>query len=141
MDATLLHALESGAVDFLVTQDKGLHERAQNRSSELGRRVLFVGDATELLVQTYEPKAVPIRLVANVEAHEIDPRDPFFDSLRDGNPEFDGWWREKCVKQHRSCWVVYDDVSLAGLVVRKDEGAGDTDAITPAKKILKICTF
>jgi ribosomal protein S18 acetylase RimI-like enzyme len=141
VDATLLHALESGASDFLVTQDKGLHERAQKRSPDLARRVLFVGDATELLIQTYEPKKVPIRHVAEVEAHEINHNDRFFDSLRDGYPEFDQWWREKCVKQHRSCWVVYDDGHLAGLIVRKDETANDTDAITPAEKILKICTF
>ncbi len=141
VDATLLHALESGAADFLVTQDKGLHERAQSRSPDLGRRVLFVADATDLLIQTYEPKEVPIRHVAEVEAHEIDHKDRFFDSLRDGYPEFDDWWREKCVKLHRPCWVVYDDERLAGLIVRKDETATDTDAITPANKILKICTF
>ena len=141
VDATLLHALDSGAVDFLVTQDKGLHERAQKYSTELGRRVLFVGDATELLIQTYEPKAVPIRHIAEVKAHEIDHRDPFFDSLRDGYPEFDAWWKNKCVKQHRPCWVVYDEGALAGLIVRKDETAGDTDAVTAAQKILKVCTF
>jgi hypothetical protein len=66
---------------------------------------------------------VPIRHVAKVEAHEIDSNDAFFDSLREGYPEFDDWWREKCVKQHRSCWVVYDNDRLAGLIVRKDEAA------------------
>ncbi len=141
VDAMLLHALESGAADFLVTQDKGLHERAQRRSSDLGRHTLFVEDATDLLAQTYEPKEVPIRHVGEVKAHEIDHEDAFFDSLRDGYPEFDEWWLEKCVRQHRACWVVYDDDNLTGLVVRKDEVADDTDAATPANKILKICTF
>ncbi|MDW3119374.1 MAG: GNAT family N-acetyltransferase [Roseovarius pacificus] len=141
VDATLLHALEKGAADFLVTQDKGLHQRAQNRSPDLARRVLFVSDATELLIQTYEPKEVPIRHVGEVEAHEINGEDQFFDSLRDGYPEFNEWWREKCVKQHRSCWVVYDNEKLAGLIVRKDENASNTDAVTKAAKVLKICTF
>lgn len=141
VDATLLHALEKGAVDFLVTQDKGLHQRARNRSSDLARRVLFIDDATELLIQTYEPKEVPIRHVGEVKAHEIDADDVFFDSLRDGYPEFGHWWRTKCVKEHRSCWVVYDKERLAGLVVRKDEDAAETDAVTKAEKILKICTF
>ena len=36
--------------------------------------------------------------------------------------------------------VVYDE-GLAGLVVRKDEAANDTDAVTKADKILKLCTF
>ncbi|MBS9719191.1 GNAT family N-acetyltransferase [Tianweitania sp. BSSL-BM11] len=141
VDAKLLHALVIGSADFLVTQDRGLHDRAQRHSAELGRRVLFVGDAVDLLSQTYEPKAVPIRHVAEVEAHEIDHEDSFFDSLRDGYPEFNEWWRDKCVKQHRSCWVVYDGDVLAGLIVKKDESRSETDAITPADKILKICTF
>lgn len=141
VDATLLHSLEKGVVDFLVTQDKGLHQRAQNRSLDLARRVLFISDATDLLIQTYEPKEVPIRHVAEVEAHEINDDDKFFDSLRDGYPDFDDWWRKKCVKQHRSCWVVYNDDKLAGLIVRKDEDPKDTDAVMKAGKILKICTF
>lgn len=141
VDATLLHALKTDAADFLVTQDRGLHGRAQKFSPELGRRVLFVGDAADLLTQTYEPKTVPIRHVGEVEAHEIEHEDVFFDSLREGYPEFDDWWREKCVRQHRSCWVVYDDDVLAGLIVRKDETAENTDAITQADKILKVCTF
>ncbi len=141
VDATLLHALQISAVDFLVTQDKGLHERAQRNSSDLGRRVLFVSDATELLATTYEPKSVGIRHVADVKAHTIDHKDTFFDSLREGYPKFDSWWQEKCVRQRRSCWVVYDDDQLAGLIVRKDEKSSDTDAKTPAQKILKICTF
>lgn len=141
VDATLLHALKSDVVDFLVTQDRGLHERAFKHSAELGRRILFVGDAVDLLIQTYEPKQVPIRHVAEVEAHTINHKDSFFDSLREGYPEFDDWWREKCVRQHRPCWVVYDDDELAGLIVRKDETATDTDAVTKANKILKVCTF
>jgi ribosomal protein S18 acetylase RimI-like enzyme len=141
VDATLLHALMIGAVDFLVTQDKGLHERARLHSSEIARRVLFAADATQLLVQTYEPKQVPIRHVANVEAHTIDHEEEFFDSLRDGYPEFNEWWQEKCIGERRPCWVVYDDDVLAGLIVRKDETPADTDAISDAKRILKICTF
>lgn len=141
VDATLLHALKIDAVDFLVTQDRGLHDRAQRHSADLGRRVLFVGDAVDLLTQTYEPKDVPIRHVADVAAHTIDHNDSFFDSLRDGYPGFDEWWKDKCVKQRRPCWVVYDDDELAGLIVRKDETAQDTDAVTKAGRILKVCTF
>lgn len=142
VDANLLHSLWIDAVDFLVTQDQGLHERAQKHSADLARRVLFLGDALELLTQTYEPRKVPIRHVAEVAAHTIDHEDGFFDSLRDGYGDyFNVWWKEKCVKQRRPCWVVYDNGELAGLIVRKDESASDTDAVTKVSKILKICTF
>jgi GNAT superfamily N-acetyltransferase/rRNA-processing protein FCF1 len=140
VDATLLHAIRIGAADFLVTQDKGLHARALQHSTDLARRVLFIADATQLLAQTYEPKQVPIRHVSEVKAHTIDLKDDFFDSLRD-DYDFDDWWQQKCVAARRLCWVVYDGDQLAGLIVRKDEGATDTDAVTKATKIMKVCTF
>jgi ribosomal protein S18 acetylase RimI-like enzyme len=141
VDATLLHALKISAADFLVTQDQGLHDRAQRHSADLARRVLFIGDATQLLTQTYEPKQVPIRHVAEVEAHTIDHEDDFFDSLREGYDGFNDWWKQKCVGERRPCWVVYDNNKLAGLIVRKDEARNNTDAVTKRDRILKVCTF
>ena len=141
VDAILLHAIRIGASDFLVTQDQGIHDRAQNHSSGLARRVLFLADAAQLLTTTFEPKEVPIRNVAEVSAHTIPIEDSFFDSLREGYPEFNDWWRAKCIGERRPCWVVYDDDVLAGLIVRKTETAADTDATIKASKILKICTF
>ncbi len=141
VDVTLLHALSIGAADFLVTEDQGLHERAQRHSAELARRVLFVADAAQLLATTYEPREVPIRHVAEVSAHTIRKDDTFFDSLREGYPRFDKWWDEKCIGERRPCWAVHDGDELAGLIVRKDETGTNTDATRKCDKILKVCTF
>lgn len=140
VDATLLHALDIGAADFLVTEDQLLHRRALRYAPELSDRVLYVTDAVELLRTTFEPKEPAIRYVEEVSAHEIPKYDPIFDSLKIDYPEFDTWWRNKCVREHRPCWIV-DDGRIAGLLVRKDETRTETDALTPANKILKICTF
>jgi ribosomal protein S18 acetylase RimI-like enzyme len=140
VDATLLDALDRNAADFLVTEDRGLHERARRASPELGRRVLFVADAVQLLRTTYEPVEATVRHVEEVSANEIQLTDSIFDSLREDYPDFDVWWREKCVRGRRPCWAVFDD-GVAGLIVRKDETAANTDATTKASKILKICTF
>lgn len=139
VDATLLHALDIGAADFLITEDRKLHARARKHAPHLSRRVLFTADAAALLVSTYEPIKIPFRYVEEVEANQIPLNDTMFDSLREGYPGFDEWWK-KCVAQHRPCWAVYDE-GLAGLIVHKDEVAADTDATLPGKKILKICTF
>lgn len=141
VDATLLHAVSIGAVDFLITEDQGLHDRAQRHSAALGNRVLYTEDAIQLLATTFEPRAVPIRHVADVSAHTIPLTDSFFDSLRLDYPEFDNWWRLKCVAERRPCWVVYDDDEVAGLIVRKTENGSNTDATQKLEKILKICTF
>jgi hypothetical protein len=140
VDATLLDSVERGAADFLVTEDRGLHERARDASPELGRRVLFVADAIQLLRTTYEPVEAPVRYVEEVSANEIQLTDEIFDSLREDYPSFNTWWRDKCVRERRPCWAVFDE-GLAGLIVRKDETAANTDATTKAAKILKICTF
>jgi ribosomal protein S18 acetylase RimI-like enzyme len=140
VDATLLDSIERGAADFLVTEDRRLHERARRASPELGRRVLFVADAVQLLKTTFEPVETPVRYVEELSANEIQLRDSIFDSLREDYPEFDKWWREKCVKERRPCWAVFDE-GLAGLIVRKDETGTNTDATIKAAKILKICTF
>lgn len=141
VDATLLHALEIGVADFVITEDQGLHERAERVSSTFGARVLYVADAVSFLRTTYEAVAVVLPAVVEVEANTISQDDPIFVSLREGYPEFDDWWREKCVKPMRKCWVVMDEGQVAGLIVRKDEKPTDSDASLPGQKILKICTF
>ena len=141
VDATLLDAIERGAADFLVTEDRGLHDRARRFSPNLARRVLFVADAVALLRTTYEPVDAPVKHVEDISAYEIDLNDTFFDTLKDDyNDYFVEWWREKCVKQRRACWAIFDE-GLAGLIVRKDETPEETDATTKAQKILKLCTF
>lgn len=141
VDATLIHALDIGVADFLVTEDQGLHERAGRISSTFGARVLYVADAVSFLRTTYEAVAVVFPAVVEMEANTISQDDPIFVSLRGDYPGFDVWWREKCVKPMRKCWVVMDEGNVAGLLVRKDEKSGDTDATLPGQKILKICTF
>lgn len=141
VDATLLHALDIGVADFLVTEDQGLHARAERTSSTFGDRVLYVADAVSFLRTTYEAVAVVFPAVVEMEANTISQDDPIFVSLRGDYPGFDDWWRDKCVKPMRKCWVVMDEGNVAGLLVRKDEKPDDTDATLPGQKILKICTF
>jgi hypothetical protein len=76
-----------------------------------------------------------------VRAHSIPPTDDIFDSLRDGYPDFDKWWREKCVGEHRPCWAATIGGDLAGLVVRKEETHADAKTQHSGPKILKVCTF
>jgi len=142
VDATLLHALEIGVADFLVTEDQGLHERAERISPTFAARVLYVADAVSFLRTTYEAAVnVVFPAVVEMEANTISQDDPIFVSLRGDYAGFDAWWREKCVKPMRKCWVVMDEGRVAGLIVRKEETPSDTEATLPGKKILKICTF
>ena len=117
-----------------------MHERARRSSAELGRRLLLVADAVQLLRTTYESLPSPLKYVEEIGANELLLSDEIFNSLREDYPLFDNWWRGTCVRERRRCWAVFDE-GLAGLIVRKDETGENTDATAKLEKILKLCTF
>jgi GNAT superfamily N-acetyltransferase len=141
VDVAMLHALDIGVVDFLVSQDQGIHGRARRCTPPLSDRVLTVADVVAWLRTTFEPKDVLLPLVEELPAHAIPLNDDIFDSLREGYPGFDNWWREKCVRSHRQCWVATIEGEIAGLVVRKDESHAEAGTHHIGPKILKVCTF
>ncbi|NJO56797.1 MAG: GNAT family N-acetyltransferase [Rhodospirillales bacterium] len=61
--------------------------------------------------------------------------------MRADYPGFDNWFREKCARQHRKCWLVEVGGELAGIVIRKDETRADAGSVSPGDKFLKLCTF
>ena len=141
VDANLLHDLDVGAADFLVSEDRRLHRRARRYSRQLGDRVFFVADAVQHLKVTFEPKPTLIRKIREVPAHSIRRDDPIFEGMEQDYPDFNSWW-SKCVREQRNCWILEgSDQTIAGLVVRKDENKTNTDAVQKVGKILKVCTF
>jgi predicted GNAT family N-acyltransferase len=141
VDVALLYALDINAVDFLITQDQGIHARARRPSVALGNRVLVVSDAVAWLRASFESQQVRLPLVEEVPAHSVPLNNEIFDSLREGYPGFDEWWRTKCLPDHRPCWVVSIDGEIAGLVVRKEETHAQARTRHTGPKILKVCTF
>jgi len=86
VDVALLHALDIGAVDFLVTEDQGIHGRARRAMPPLADRVLTVVDAVAWLRASFEPTRVILPFIEEMPAHAIDETDDIFDSLRQGYP-------------------------------------------------------
>lgn len=141
VDCRHLHALSIGVVQALVTEDAGIHSRAQKYAPDIANSVFRLAEAVNHLETLYGEQVVGLRHVTELDAHQINLGDPIFDSLREGYPAFDEWWKTKCIAQQRKCWVVTDDSDIAGVLVRKDETGDDTDAQTKLPRILKICTF
>ena len=137
-DVRLLVALEAKAIDFLVTQDIGLHRRAERAG--LGASVLTVEEALQWLKQTFTAKSVALPYVVERKAYEIEQDHAIFSSLRSDYPGFDQWF-DKCRRQHRDCWVLEIGNEIAGLVIRKDETHVEAGTRHLGPKILKICTF
>lgn len=137
-DALLLDTLELGVVDFLVTEDAGIHRRAEKAG--LRGRVLTVQEALTWVQRTYEPKEFSLPYIVAHKAHQISLDDPLFESLREDYPGFDAWFAG-CRRDHRDCWTVEIDGQLAGLVIRKVETHAQALTVHPGPRILKICTL
>jgi len=137
-DVRLLAAVDAKAVDFLISQDIGLHRRAEKAA--LGNNVLTVEDALEWMKQSFTSKTVSLPYVVERKAYEIDRTDPIFDSLRSDYSDFNAWF-DKCRREHRNCWVLEAEGTIAGIVIRKDETHAEAGTNGIGPKILKICTF
>lgn len=138
VDNCLLAAIKADAVDFLITEDRRVHRKAELLG--LQSRVLLLQDALSMLRDLFNVTPLPPPSVTECYAHELDERDEIFNSLRDDyHPEFDEWLR-KCKRDHRKTYVIRDgeNNNLAGLVILKEEPVlpnGRTG------KTLKLCTF
>jgi hypothetical protein len=138
VDNCLLASVKGDAVDFLVTEDKKLHRKAQR--SGLESRVFFLKDAIALLLDLFDKSPPPPPAVKKVFVYELDEKDPIFKSLRqDYSPNFDSWL-QKCKRNHREAYVIYNEKIglLSGIcIIKKEKEVPDI-----AKgKTLKLCTF
>jgi ribosomal protein S18 acetylase RimI-like enzyme len=137
-DVLMLDTLDLGVVDFLVTEDRGIHKRAEHAG--LRRRVFTVLEALVWVQRTFEPREFKLRFIETRKAHQISPDDPIFEGLRQDYPPFDEWF-SKCRRAHRDCWTVEINGQLAGLVIRKDETHAEAGTVHLGPRILKICTL
>ena len=137
-DVRLLVALDAKAIDFLVTQDRSLHRRAERAG--LGDRVLTVDESLQWLAQTFALVSISLPYVVERKAYEINQNHTIFASLRADYPSFDQWF-DKCRQQHRDCWVLEIGNEIAGLLIRKEERHSEAGTQHLGPKILKICTF
>jgi L-amino acid N-acyltransferase YncA len=137
VDHALLAAVMADAVDFLVTEDNGIHRKA--RQLGLSHRVLHVADAIQTLQSLYVRLPQPPPAVERVKAHALRSDDPIFDSLReDYAPAFDAWFT-KAKRDQRDAYVIgLDHPPYAGVCLLKPEPVNEYGF---AGVTLKISTF
>jgi len=136
VDNHLLFSVDCNAVDFFITEDRGIHKKA--RKLEIENKVLRIIDAIRMLAQlTTTHIDVVFPAIEKVKAYAIDLNDPIFDSLREGYSGFDEWFI-KCRTDHRDCFVISGEEGLDALCVLKDESSGEYEM---SGKVLKVCTF
>lgn len=143
-DNEILYALYCDASDYLVTEDKGIHEKARNRG--LAARVLAIQLAEDLLQRLHEQATISLPHIDQVHLYDLTPllEGEFFESLRERYDDFDGWFRRKA-REQRQAWVFWEKPQevLGALCVfdqQRDEVITD-DGLVLEGDGLKLCTF
>lgn len=140
-DSHLLNEVFEERVDFLITQDKKIHEKARRLS--IHEKVFNIQTFLEKSISE-NPEIVDYKILAvkKVDFGEIDLKDSFFDSFREDYAEFDKWFKKK---SNEPCYVCYNDTHLTAFLYVKDEKATENYSdITPSlksKRRLKIGTL
>lgn len=143
VDNNVLFALYRGAVHLLVTNDEGLHKKAQKIGCQ--DKVYRVKQFTSHLSGLGESNITSSYTgVEDRFMYELDKNQSFFDSLRKAYKGFDKWY-QGCAAEKRKCWCINnaDTGSIAALCIYKEENdaALTNDNEIVKGKILKLCTF
>ncbi|WP_407282848.1 PIN domain-containing protein [Methanolobus sp. WCC1] len=141
IDNSILYALYKNSVDFLITNDKGIHKKAKKLG--INSHVLDVKSAYELFKKELAIE-YPIILPAlkNEQVFNLDITDPFFDSLKKEYSGFEDWFI-KISRSGRKCYVHYEEKDKIGalLIYKIEDETLDSTPVMPKKKRLKLSTF
>ena len=114
-DNEILFALACDAAHALVTEDRGIHDKARERG--LGSRVYTIQTADDWLRRLHDLVSVHLPNVEEVSLYRLTLllESEFFDSLRAGYPEFDDWFRESA-RQNTRAWVNWENQDTLGAI-------------------------
>ncbi len=141
IDNHFLYAVYKNAVDYLITEDRGIHKTAKDLG--LSDRVLLIQDSLEVFQDDSKRHVGTPPALEEDFVYNLDLSDPIFDSLKSEYPGFEGWF-EKISRKHRKCFVNRRPNGKLGAVLiykKEDEAMPGVVPTLPKKKRLKICTL
>jgi len=142
-DNSLIYAIHCDAAHALITEDKGIHKKAQKY--KLKERVYTIQEAEDWLNRLHPTKSISFQNIIDIPLHSLTGKlkEDFFNSLREDYPEFDTWFRSKA-REGRKAWVYRDNSgSLQAICIyqkKENEKINDKNEVLDGTS-LKLCTF
>lgn len=137
VDNALLFTVYLDRVDYLITEDQGIHEKAADLS--ISEQVLNIEQGRDRFTEN-KPAYEGPPSIQPVKVGDLDIDDPIFDSLKQ-EYGFEEWFARI---PERDAYVNWNsDGSLGAILILKPNEAqeiGD-DPILPKRERLKICTL
>ena len=142
IDNAILYTVYRNAVDFLITEDKGIHKKA--KELKISDRIFLIQDALEFFEEYTRKKPLPAPPALKKDyVYNLDINDPIFDSLRRKDEGFEQWFK-KIARKGRECLVSYrPDGGIGAVLIYKieNESIEDCNPRLPKRKRVKICTL
>lgn len=141
VDNEILFAIYKNAANILVTEDRGIHKKAKILGIE--GRVHYIQQAVQSLKRLHQRVHVSLPNIKEKYLHQLDLDNNFFDSLREGYSEFNGWYKRSS-RGGRKAWLHENESGeLGAILIYKQE---NNEIITDDNKALpgtslKLCTF
>lgn len=138
VDNMLLFAVFDDAVDFLVTEDRGIHSKALDLGIE--DRVFTIKEGRDQFQQDRPAIRGPVGIQRTTFGN-LDLSDPIFDSLKDDYDQFVEWARSN---SDRPAWVNYTEGDHLGAVLILKPNEIENIGVDPPlgrEKRLKISTL
>jgi GNAT superfamily N-acetyltransferase len=140
-DNEILYALSLNAANGLVTEDRGIHDKAKARG--IANRVYTIQTANDLLRRLHREVVLSLPNVVEVPLYSLTPQlgSKFFDSLREAYP-FDEWFAKKAQAGVRA-WISNDEAGEVGAICIYDRQTREriTDDLVLPGDALKLSTF
>ena len=140
-DTTLLNEIFSERIEFLITEDKKIHTKAEMLG--IADRVFKIDSFLEKVVSE-NPVLVDYKVLSVTKKlfGEINLNDSFFDSFKEDYAGFDKWFIKKSDK---TAYVAINRGNILSFlflkIEDKDENYSDLSPVFTPKKRLKIGTF
>lgn len=142
-DNEILYALQNDAVHALITEDRGIHDKA--RLKGLLNRVYTIQTAEDLLRRLHDTTQVQLPNIEEMPLYSLTPflETEFFDSLRRNYPTFNSWFREKA-REGRKAWTSWESTKELGAIciyARQENEMITENGLKLQGPALKLCTF
>lgn len=141
VDNDLLYAVKRNAVGLLISEDLGVHKKAQRLG--IAERVHYVQQAVEFLRRLHARARIALPNVEDIALHNLDEREPLFESLVSDYAEFRTWF-ERIAQEGRRAWITRTDRNRLGAICiykeEKDPVVTSSGRRIPGT-VLKLCTF
>jgi hypothetical protein len=141
VDNSLLYCIVKDAVDFLITEDKQIHVKAQRIG--IRDRVFSISECFDYLealsIKGSEKISIPLK---ETPTYNLDFNDTFFDSLKNDYSGFETWWKKISTEGRKALVYLDHENKIRSLLITKieTESIGNNPEL-PAKRRLKICTL